>query len=316
MRYRVAVMLALFAILAIALHDGFSVLHWQYLLALFALVCTYVSATGFNDLADEAIDKINHAGKQGRLLVTGEATRRELATVAIGASFIMLLCGLVISPAALGVMLLSLAINIAYSLPPFRLSYRTFLAPFALAIGYVIAPYLLGLSLLGVRITYHDGFLLAALYMLFLARINLKDFRDRKGDSKYGKPTLLLHFGKTLTILASQIALWSGVGLAVMATASYLPIALASVLYGGLISWLLWRLQQTPEGPAELVIIGVAAKVGNGLLLSLLAMFMLSSQSAPIGITILVISMLFIGSAANFKFLNQDPKLVLESYRG
>src|SRR5580700_2953759 len=93
LRYRVAVMLALFTLLAVAYHHGFTAFHLTYVACLLALVCTYVSATSFNDLADEAIDKVNHAGKRGRLLVTGEATRHQLATVGIAASLLMLLLG-------------------------------------------------------------------------------------------------------------------------------------------------------------------------------------------------------------------------------
>ena len=44
-------------------------------------------------------------------------------------------------PAASGIMLLSVVIGALYSLPPARLSYRTFLAPLSLAAAYVGIPY-------------------------------------------------------------------------------------------------------------------------------------------------------------------------------
>ena len=46
--------------------------------------------------------------------------------------------------------------------------------------------------------------------MLFVARIVLKDFRDREGDALYGKPTLLLRFGKDATCAVSLAALLAG----------------------------------------------------------------------------------------------------------
>jgi 4-hydroxybenzoate polyprenyltransferase len=309
-------MLGLFTTLAMALHNGFASLHLSYLYALIALVSVYVSATSFNDLADEAIDKINHKGKQGRLLVTKEASRRDLAIVGIAASIMMFVFGLLISPAAFLLMLASLAINIAYSLPPLRLSYRTFLVPFVLATGYVVVPYLLGIVVAKGTFTSTDTLFLASLYALFLARINLKDFRDRAGDSKFGKPTFLLRFGKPATIFASQVFLWLGTALAVTSFLRSQPAILVSLVYASLISWLLIRLRSIDEGPAEQVVIGVAAKVGNGLLLSFLAILLLGSEHAPSWVYTLVLVMLLAGSAANLKFLSQDPRQILESYRG
>jgi 4-hydroxybenzoate polyprenyltransferase len=88
--------------------------------------------------------------------------------------------------------------TVAYSLRPIRLSYRTWLAPTVLAVAYAIVPYALGLLAAGGRIDRLDVLTCGALYALFLARINLKDLRDRAGDAAYGEPTLLLAHGKTV----------------------------------------------------------------------------------------------------------------------
>jgi 4-hydroxybenzoate polyprenyltransferase len=312
----VAVMLALFSLLGMAFHNGFRSYHPSYLFAVLALVSSYVSATSFNDLADEGIDKVNHKGKPGRLLVTGEATRGQLARVGLFASASMLVCGWIISPLAFWLMLASLALNVAYSLPPLKLSYRTFMVPFVLAMGYVVVPYNLGLVLADARFTNSDVGLLGGLYLLFLARINLKDFRDRAGDAAFGKPTLLLSYGKKVTVLASQAMLWLGTLVTISATWEYGSAVLCILIYAGVISYLLHLLYRANVGPKELVIIGVAAKVGNGLLLSLLAIFFLSFNLAPPWVIALVLALLFAGSVANVKFLYHDPRSVLESYRG
>jgi 4-hydroxybenzoate polyprenyltransferase len=59
---------------------------------------------------------------------------------------------------AAGIMVPSAAIGILYSLPPARLSYRTFLAPLTLAVAYVGILYWVGVA--------GDSLLLAALYLL------------------------------------------------------------------------------------------------------------------------------------------------------
>lgn len=57
-----------------------------------------------------------------------------------------------------------------------------------LSVAYAIVPYGFGLLAAGGRIDRLDVLLCGALYALFLARINLTDFRDRAGDAEYGKP--------------------------------------------------------------------------------------------------------------------------------
>ena len=117
---------------------------------------------------------------------------------------------------AAGIMTLSVAIGVLYSLPPARLSYRTFLAPLTLAVAYVGIPYWVGVVAVGDGLRMWDLPLLASLYMLFAGRIVLKDFRDREGDALYGKPTFLLRYGKRATCLASLCAVCAGDALLVV----------------------------------------------------------------------------------------------------
>ncbi len=108
-------------------------------------------------------------------------------------------------------------IGYAYSLRPVRISYRTWLAPMVLAVAYAIVPYALGLLAAGGSVDRLDVLLCGALYALFLSRINLKDFRDRAGDAAYGKPTLLLAHGKTVTCAVTGVALVAGCATLVVA---------------------------------------------------------------------------------------------------
>lgn len=309
-------MLVIFMLVGVAFHGQLSVWHWKYILAVVGLIFSYVSATSFNDLADEEIDKINHKGKKGRLLVTKEATRIELARLGIGASLGMLLCGLLINKWALAVMALGLFVNINYSLRPLIISYRTFVAPLFLTIGYVIVPYLLGLSVLNYAPTHLDWLLLSAITLLFLARINLKDFRDREGDSRYGKPTLLLKYGKKVTVLVSLIALSAGIvlllrlftgniGEQVLIVVGWLVISLLFVL--------LWR---SPIGTKEQLLIALSAMVGNGLLFTVLAAFTLTHMLIPKSTAVIVEVFFMVLALANLHFLKRDPDVVLGTYRG
>ena len=145
LRYRVAAMVVIFTLLGATSHDGLSSLHWSLVAGILALLASYASATSVNDIADEQIDAINHPGDHGRPLVIGIASTRDLWAVfslsALAAVF------LPIVSRAIGVAALvatSVAVGMIYSLPPFILSHRTYLAPLALTVAYVGIPYCVG----------------------------------------------------------------------------------------------------------------------------------------------------------------------------
>ncbi len=209
LRYRIAAMVALFMLLGAA-REGRLELGPRYLLAALALASSYVAATALNDLADEAIDQVNHPRDAGRPLVEGTATRRELLLLHVVASILALCAAIPLGGRGIGLVLVSLLVSQAYSGPPVRLSYRVAGAPLALGIAYVVVPYSLGITAAQGSLRHAASALTCALFLLFAARIVLKDFRDRVGDARYGKPTLLLCFGKTTTCVASLCALVAG----------------------------------------------------------------------------------------------------------
>ena len=164
---------------------------------------------------------------------------------------------------------MALLLSQIYSARPVRLSYRVAGAPFALGIAYVAVPYALGIVAAGGTLRHAWSRLAAALFLLFCARIVLKDFRDREGDARYGKPTILLRFGKDATCAASLCALVAGDVVLALA----LPPALALVVQPLVlaIAWMLRALHRADGGHAEQVAIGIGARTGNGLLLCVLA---------------------------------------------
>jgi 4-hydroxybenzoate polyprenyltransferase len=316
LRYRVAVMLVLFMLLAAAIHQVITTCPWALTVAALALACSYVSATSSNDLADVKIDAINHPDSPGRPLITGQATTREIRLVfALASVAANTLAALINLPSGL-LMLTSILLNILYSLPPARLSYRTFLAPLILGVAYVGIPYALALTATDISFTGYDRVWLAGLYLMFVGRIILKDFRDRQGDARYRKPTFLLRYGKRAACLVSLIGLTAGGALLIWQSRQ--PVWLAAIIaaYLASIAIMLRRLWQAPVGREEQISIGVGARMGNGLLITLLAFFSLqASHASPAmqAIITLAVSTLFFGSYANFL---RHPEAAMLGYKG
>ena len=260
LRYRVAVMILLFMLLGAAWHGGPTTIDAPVLLMVLALASSYVSATSVNDIADREIDKVNHPGDRGRPLVTGAAGATDLWALFGVSSALAVVMPLAVGPAAAGIMVLSVAIGVLYSLPPARLSYRTFLAPLTLAVAYVGIPYWVGVLVAGGSLGIFDLPLMAALYLLFAGRIILKDFRDREGDALYGKPTFLLRYGKGATCLASLGAVCAGDAWLVTSLADRLWLAGILQIYVVGVAIMLQRLYRVDSRRDEQLSIGVGAR--------------------------------------------------------
>jgi 4-hydroxybenzoate polyprenyltransferase len=262
------------------------VLYWRLLryrvaVMIMALASSYVGATSVNDIADREIDEINHPGDRGRPLVTGAARSADLWMVFGLSSVLAVALPLALSPPAAGVMGLSLVIGVVYSLPPLKLSYRPFQAPLTLAAAYVGIPYWAGVVVGGGSLQISDLLPMAALYLLFAGRIVLKDFRDRVGDAAYGKPTFLLLYGKRATCLVSAGAICAGDALLVAALAERgWWVAALLQPYVASIMLMLYRLYRVDGRRDEQLAIGVGARMGTGLLATLLGILILANHGA------------------------------------
>ena len=316
LRYRVAVMIILFMLLGAAWHRGLTSIDAPVLLMILALASSYVSTTSVNDIADREIDRINHPGDKGRPLVTGAARTADLWVLFVVSSVLAVALGLAAGPGAAGIMLLSVSIGALYSLPPAMLSYRTFLAPLTLAVAYVGIPYWAGVVVVGESLLTSDLPLLTALYLLFASRIILKDFRDREGDAAFGKPTFLLKYGKKATCLASLCVLCAGDALLVASLADKWWLAVLLQLYMASIMIMLYRLYLANSRKEEQLSIGVGAKMGNGLLVTLLGALILGNQGADwitqsvFGLALTTIYIL------NFIDFLRNPERAVIGYKG
>ena len=279
MRFRVALTMWTFMLLGVAAHAGDTV-SWDLVLATIALASSYVTATTLNDIADEGIDRINRPRDRGRPLVWGDASTRDLRRTWGAATGIAVVAAVPLGGAATAAIGCSLLISWAYSAGPIRFSRRMVLAPLALSAAYVVVPYWLGTTLAGGAVRAADGPILVGLFVLFTARIMLKDFRDRLGDERYGKPTLLFRLGKRATCRFSIAGAVAGSAILIVAVAPGVVVAAMLCLPVAAIVWMLRRLATDPEGRDEQVSIGLAARAGNCLLISLLAILLLEADRA------------------------------------
>jgi 4-hydroxybenzoate polyprenyltransferase len=315
LRYRVAVMLILFMLLGAFYHGEAPFPVERLMVAAAALAISYISATSINDIADEKIDAINHPTSFGRPLVTGGATRHQLYILFGIASVVSVALALTLGVVPGLLLAGSVGINILYSAPPFKLSHRTFVVPLVLATAYVGIPFILGAVVTKRPLGHVDIVMGAALYWLFVARINLKDFRDRAGDAAYGKPTLLLKYGKSITCLVSLAGLLVADCLLVAATSNWGTRGLYQ-FFIGMIGYLLWRLYRAHSHTSEQLAIGLGAKVGNALLIALCAQYLVLAYRAPVLIGELIGLSLAVATIYNVFYLMRHQTEAIIGYRG
>lgn len=198
-------------------------------IGLFSLACWYINATSINDLADFEIDKINLKKELDRPLVNNQSNAGSLVIIAILSAVLALLMLLIVSWQSSVLFLSLILLNYIYSVPPIRVSYRGLLAPALLPIGYVVLPFLLGIMMVAGSYNTITVLVLSGLYMLFFSRVLLKDFRDVKGDKKFGKLTFLLRHSVKVVTATSAFACTLGVGLLSYFVIKYINMSWAVV---------------------------------------------------------------------------------------
>jgi 4-hydroxybenzoate polyprenyltransferase len=203
-RPAVLLILGMFALVALA-QTGHG--NDPYLLTrvLVVVVSFLVFSVALNDIADEAIDRINLAGDGRRPLVAGTGTRRQLAIMAGVSASTALLGATLLAWPALIVTTGGLLISAGYSLGPVRIADRGVVASLVLPACYVAVPFLLGAFSIHSSIGWRQVELLAGLYVGFIGRIVLKDFRDLRGDALFGKRTFLVRHGRGPTLIFSAV---------------------------------------------------------------------------------------------------------------
>jgi 4-hydroxybenzoate polyprenyltransferase len=176
----------------------------DFLLAAVMLGTLYMSATCFNDIADEEIDKVNLGKDLSRPLITANVSSWQLRRLGILALVVAMLAALFIYPYYLLFVVGGITISVFYSMKPFKFSHRGIFASLWLSLSYIVLPFLAGAFIQG-RLNRLSIYILVAMYLCFVGRVLLKDFRDYKGDKKFGKLNFLVRHGPQATCLASGI---------------------------------------------------------------------------------------------------------------
>ena len=250
-----------------------------------------------NDLADVRVDRVNLPADDQRVFASGAAHRRHLWVVATASLATSLLAAASLGQAALGVALAGFVVSTAYSLDPVRLARRGVLAPLALPACYVATPYLIGVLAARGRLAAADLPLLVALYLGFVGRIILKDFRDLRGDALFGKRTFLVRHGRTWTCRVSAAFWTGGAALLVWARPHATPTWVLSTVAGTVLALVLIReLVGVTDRRREEWLVSALAIVGRGLLVVLLA-----DLGAPVaGVSSVVGALVVAGFALTF----------------
>ncbi len=278
MRPPVLAVLMLSAALGMAPAGRADGLHPLFTTVAVIVCCWFIHATVLNDLGDEAIDRVNLANARGRPLVSGVATRHRLLALGCTAGAVALVVAWTVNWRVGAVVTAGLGLNAAYSLRPVRLSDRGVVASLLLPLGYVALPFLVGALSVEPGLHRDDVILLVGLYVTFIGRILLKDFRDVKGDAMYAKRTFLVRYGRTATCVFSA-ACWVAGSAAMLAL-----VPVRSLLVGAFAAYLtcaldgLRRLHATRGFVEEQVVIGAIAMVGRGMAVTVLAHFAMVSK--------------------------------------
>lgn len=176
------------------------------------VVSFLVFSVAVNDLADEEIDRVNLSGDARRPLVVGSGTRRDLGIMAIVSGFVALGGAAALTWPALIVIAIGLLVSACYSFGPVRIADRGAVASLVLPACDVVVPFLLGVFSVQASIGWRQCVLLGGLYLGFIGRIVLKDFRDVRGDAFFGKRTFLVRHGRGPTVAFSALFTSAGTG--------------------------------------------------------------------------------------------------------
>ena len=292
MRPPLLVIFMLFAAIGLAQAGRAEEAHPLLTVCLVVIAGWFVHAAAVNDLADELIDRVNFPRVGRRPLASGEATRREVLIVGLAAGFIALAVAWAIGWRVGAVVTAGITLSAAYSLPPLRLSARGGLAPVILPACYVALPFLVGVLSVQRSLDSNQLMLLAALWVVVIGRILLKDFRDVEGDAMFGKRTFLLRYGRRTTCITSGSCYVTGTGALTLVMPITSPGFVAFALFGGCALYGLYALARPVPQFAESNVISAIAMLGRGMAVTLLAHYSMIDLGHSVSRQILVCALL------------------------
>jgi 4-hydroxybenzoate polyprenyltransferase len=297
----VMALLALYAVTGFAAAGGNPRSPMSVVPVLVVVAGFLVFSVSVNDLADVEVDRVNLAARRDRPLITGDAGRRELVVTAAVGALVAVAASASIGLAALVVCASGLLISAAYSLQPIRLAGRGAVASLVLPACYVAVPFLTGVLSASTRVDSSTLVLMAGLYVGFIGRILLKDFRDVRGDALFGKRTFLVRHGRRATCRFAAAGWLAGSALTLTAMSLRggalvgLELAYGVALTGVIV---LLRALAVDRGPRrDELIVSAIAIVGRGQILALLATLSIVHRPALNAVTVLALAVVTAGQA-------------------
>lgn len=239
--------------------------------ALIVVIGFLLFSVALNDVADEAIDRINLPNDPSRPLVAGGGSRREFIVVAASAAVVAVSMSMFIASRAALVVIAGLALSASYSLRPIRIADRGAVASLILPAGYVAVPYLVGIFSARSTVTPRDFALLGGLYIGFIGRILLKDFRDVRGDALFGKRTFLVRYGRRTTCISSGVCWIAGAATLVAVRSVTVTLVGGYVACVGIALALLRELAADRGARHDEFVISAIAIIGRGMIVVLIA---------------------------------------------
>jgi hypothetical protein len=159
-----------------------------------------------------------------------------------------------------------------------RLSDRGLVAVVLLPLGYVALPFLVGTFSVQPNLGRNGFVILVGLYVTFMGRIVLKDFRDEAGDRIFGKHTFLIRHGRADTCLFSAACWIAGSGALIALAPLRSTLIAVFVVYVACVLYGLNLLARADGFVADQVVIGGIAQVGRGMAITLLAHLTMTSE--------------------------------------
>ncbi len=229
-------------------------------------------SVALNDLSDAAIDRVNLPGDPRRPLAGGTAAGRDMVVAAVTGAVVALGVSAALGWRVLAVTAAGLVVSAGYSLRPVRLAGRGATAALVLPACYVAVPFLVAVESLAPAPSRSDWLLLAGLYVGFVGRILLKDFRDVRGDALFGKRTFLVRHGRRWTCAFSAVCWAAGGAVLALAPARPDPGYVGGTLLLLAAALLLLRALADERGARrDSALVPAIAVVGRGMLLLLLS---------------------------------------------
>jgi 4-hydroxybenzoate polyprenyltransferase len=252
-------------------------------------------AVTLNDIADRAVDRINLPGKASRPLASGIASQQDMTLIAIVGGIASLAAAVWLGPPTVAVVLAGLLLAVTYSLEPFALSRRGAVASLLLPAGFVGVPFLTGI-LATHRLTGSGWAVLGGLYVGFIGRIVLKDFRDVVGDTLLGKRTFLVRHGRLVTCAVSAGCWTAGSVILLVVLQRSVALDVAYGVQAVLVLFFLRQLGRSQNPRHDEAFVSAIAILGRGCVAVLLAHYAFVGKGA-------VLSMLFLAGLAAMSLL-------------